>query len=174
MVLERYGDGIGEGTTLRSWSMAKSMLHAAVGMLVAEGALVLPAGAAWCVSDEGEALGPAGSIRAALRGLDARTQWVAICPVDVDPSAWRCVGELTRAVGDREAAKPRWGERRGHPVLVRRRVLAAAYAGEAAPPLRDVLRALGAQVAEVPVVDEAVLSDLDTPEALAAYLRGRR
>lgn len=41
VVLERYGDGIGEGTTLRSWSMAKSMLHAAVGMLVAEGALVL-------------------------------------------------------------------------------------------------------------------------------------
>lgn len=43
VVLERYGEGVDAGTTLRSWSMAKSMLHAAVGMLVAEGRLELDA-----------------------------------------------------------------------------------------------------------------------------------
>ena len=41
VVLERYGEGVGPTSTLRSWSMAKSMLHAAVGLLVAEGRLAL-------------------------------------------------------------------------------------------------------------------------------------
>jgi CubicO group peptidase (beta-lactamase class C family) len=36
VVHEHYGDGIAATTTLRSWSTAKSMLHAAVGMLVGE------------------------------------------------------------------------------------------------------------------------------------------
>lgn len=49
LVAERYGGSlehwdrphqpVGPGTRLRSWSMAKSMLHAVVGMLVAEGRL---------------------------------------------------------------------------------------------------------------------------------------
>ena len=39
IVLERYGEGIDVGSALRSWSMAKSMLHAAVGILVERGAL---------------------------------------------------------------------------------------------------------------------------------------
>lgn len=41
VVLERYGEGVDASTTLRSWSMAKSMLHACVGMLVDEGRLAL-------------------------------------------------------------------------------------------------------------------------------------
>ena len=43
VVLERYGDDIDASTTLRSWSMAKSLLHAVVGMLVDEGRLELDA-----------------------------------------------------------------------------------------------------------------------------------
>lgn len=39
IVLERYGDGVGPTTTLPVWSMAKSVLHAVVGMLVADGLL---------------------------------------------------------------------------------------------------------------------------------------
>ncbi len=43
LVLERYAPGKGAGDTFPSWSMAKSMLHAAVGVLVAEGRLALDA-----------------------------------------------------------------------------------------------------------------------------------
>lgn len=43
VVLERYGEDVDASTTLRSWSMAKSMLHAVVGMLVADGRLDLDA-----------------------------------------------------------------------------------------------------------------------------------
>lgn len=39
LVFERYADGNATDTTFPSWSMAKSMLHATVGMLVAEGRL---------------------------------------------------------------------------------------------------------------------------------------
>jgi CubicO group peptidase (beta-lactamase class C family) len=45
VVLERYGEGVDASTELRSWSMAKSVLHAAVGILVGQGALDPEAGA---------------------------------------------------------------------------------------------------------------------------------
>lgn len=41
LVLERYGDGHGANETYRSWSMAKSVLHALVGLLVRDGKLSL-------------------------------------------------------------------------------------------------------------------------------------
>jgi CubicO group peptidase (beta-lactamase class C family) len=37
IVVERYGPGIDATTTLPSWSMAKSLLHAVIGVLVGEG-----------------------------------------------------------------------------------------------------------------------------------------
>lgn len=43
LVLERYAPGKGPEDAFPSWSMAKSMLHAAVGVLVAEGRLALDA-----------------------------------------------------------------------------------------------------------------------------------
>ena len=43
LVVEQYGPGVEVATPLRSWSMAKSILHAAVGLLIAEGALELDA-----------------------------------------------------------------------------------------------------------------------------------
>ncbi len=46
LVFERYADGKGAGDTFPSWSMAKSMLHAVVGMLVGAGRLDLQAPAA--------------------------------------------------------------------------------------------------------------------------------
>ncbi|HSG88570.1 MAG TPA: serine hydrolase [Pseudomonadales bacterium] len=47
LVFEHYGAGVDADTTLQSWSMAKSMLHALTGMLVADGRLDpdAPAGA---------------------------------------------------------------------------------------------------------------------------------
>lgn len=125
-----------------------------------------PAGARWCVSREDPALGPAGSILAALRdGIDPDAT-VALSPVDLDPEAWRCLPDLSGALGDDVlAAKPLYDLRRGHPVLVRARALEPYLRGEA-PPLRELLRALGGRVVSVPVSLPAVLGDLDTPEDL--------
>jgi CubicO group peptidase (beta-lactamase class C family) len=41
LVLERYAEGVGPDTTLISWSVAKSVLHALIGILVRDGKLDL-------------------------------------------------------------------------------------------------------------------------------------
>jgi CubicO group peptidase (beta-lactamase class C family) len=46
VVLEHYADGVAPDTTLKSWSMAKSILHATVGILVSQGRLLPNAPAA--------------------------------------------------------------------------------------------------------------------------------
>lgn len=43
LVFERYADGFGEGSRFRSWSMAKSVTNAMVGLLVRDGKLALDA-----------------------------------------------------------------------------------------------------------------------------------
>ncbi|NNE73434.1 MAG: serine hydrolase [Acidimicrobiales bacterium] len=43
VIAERYAPGLDEGSSLISWSMAKSITHAAVGLLVADGRLTLDA-----------------------------------------------------------------------------------------------------------------------------------
>ena len=55
LVAEHYGDGVDHATTLPSWSMAKSILHAVVGILVGRGQLdpAAPAGfAPWAAPDD--------------------------------------------------------------------------------------------------------------------------
>ncbi len=133
----------------------------------------LPSRARWVFSREDDALGPAGSIIAALReGLDGASL-VALSPVDLDPDAWRCLVALSAALVDASvmAAKPRYEGRSGHPVLVRAPVL-APYVRREPSPLRDVLRALGAALVSVPVDVSAVPGDLDTPDDLKALARG--
>jgi len=45
LVVERYADGFGPDITCHSWSMAKSITHALVGLIVGDGALDIHAGA---------------------------------------------------------------------------------------------------------------------------------
>lgn len=132
----------------------------------------LPAGARWVFSREDEALGPAGSIVAALREGLCDASLIAVSPVDLDPDAWRCLGALSAVFedGSVRAAKPRYEGRSGHPVLVRAEVM-APYLRREARPLREVLRALGAGLVSVPVDVAAAPGDLDTPDDLVALSR---
>jgi len=115
--------------------------------------------------------GPAGSIAAAVRaGAFARERWVLITPVDLVPTRVETVAALLEAA-DRgvEAVRPLCDGRGGHPVLVRAEVLVQAYlVSGTPPPLRDVLRAIGAGCVQVPVDDPDIRADLDTPEAYRA------
>lgn len=132
----------------------------------------LPERATLRVSAEPDEHGAAGSIVAALRELAPERSWFAICPVDVDPDAWRALATLTDVVAHRDAARPAIDGLRGHPVLVHRSALAPYFAG-APTPLREHLRALGALVADVPVDVTATLSNMDTPAQLAAQRAAR-
>lgn len=86
---------------------------------------------------------------------------VLVTPVDALPAAAMTLAALEAALtADVEAAVPSFEGRRGHPVLLRRRVL-GVYAQGAGPPLRDVLSALGARRRIVEVPDPRVVTDLD-------------
>ena len=70
------------------------------------------------------------------------------------------------------AVAPVAGGRRGNPVLIARPLMAALGALTGDVGARALLDAAGEQVVEVPVADDAVLVDVDTPEALAAARAG--
>lgn len=121
------------------------------------------------VSSAPEAEGPAGSIAAAWSALSTGAvggvgEPVLVTPVDAVPARVETVAALLAALAaapDALAVKPTHDGRGGHPVLVRRSVL-ARYASPAPPPLRDVLRGLGARCLAIPGDDPAVVADLDT------------
>ena len=112
------------------------------------------------VSDEPEALGPAGSLRAALvAGAFVPEDRLLITPVDVLPASARLTHTLLGALDEHEAARPS----HGHPIALRASVLDPAFRADPAP-LRDVLSLLGDRCA---VVDVDGAEDFDTPEDLA-------
>ena len=96
IVVERYGPGIDETTPLGSWSMAKSITHALVGLLVAEGRLDPEARAAvpeW--RDPADPRHPI-TLRHLLRmtdGLDFNETYAI--PADGEEAAWsHCIDML--------------------------------------------------------------------------------
>jgi len=132
------------------------------------------------ISSAPDEAGPAGSIQAAVHHLGAvpgtpggaaADPLVLLTPVDCPPAKPATVQALLDAIGVRPelvAARPQHGPRRGHPVLLRLTALAPYGAGDP-PPLRDRLRELGDQVADVAVADPAVLLDVNRPADLAAW-----
>lgn len=132
----------------------------------------LPAGATHCISHEPDEHGAAGSLIAAMRSADSLAyEWFAVCPVDVAPDAWSALPSLVAARTDELLAlRPTHHERRGHPVLVHRALLAPYGTATATPtPLRELLRARADRVLDVAVTNESVLTDFDTPAQLEAH-----
>ena len=124
--------------------------------------------AALVVSAQEDALGPAGSLRAAaLAHPIADDDLVLVTPVDCMPVSLATVAKLHQAMPGHLAVKPRFGGRGGHPVLLRGALLQRYR--KATPPLREVLRSLAPkQLCEVPVDDPAVACDVDTASDLGA------
>lgn len=119
------------------------------------------------ISDEPDELGPAGSIRAAVRaGVLDDAEKVLVGPVDVPPIAPERLAPLISALDARDAAR----FERGHPIAIRADVLRHRYRVEA-PILRDVLSSLGDRCARVPGASGE--ADLDTPDDVVR-LTGRR
>lgn len=124
-------------------------------------------------SDMSDDLGPAGSIAFAAQRLGGAA-FVLITPVDTPPARADTAARLLERVriGDPPplAARPRYGGRSGHPVVLRAEAL-APYAGRTPPPLRDLLRALGSRCQDVEVDDPSVRLDLNTPADVMGVLR---
>src|SRR4029079_10794616 len=104
-------------------------------------------------SDMAEELGPAGSIAVGVQRV-GDAPFVLITPVDAPPARPDTTARLLERLQIGEppplAVRPRYGGRLGHPVLLRAEALAPYKhkMGAAPPPLRDLLRGLGARCAE--------------------------
>jgi nitroreductase len=132
------------------------------------GAAALPAaaGLATVTTGQGEMRD---SLLAGLRALSADCTEVVVCPVDhalVAADTFAAVAARVR--GDGAAiALPLFRGRPGHPIALRRAVL-AELEDPAVTMLRDVVRKDPARVGAVPTANPWVLADLDRPEDLRA------
>lgn len=124
------------------------------------------------ISSEPHEVGPAGSIRHALKMLGDHGDWLMIEPVDMPPSSAAIRKELLAGAlrsPDAEAVRPVYEGRRGHPVLVRRRALAPMLHEQPPPKLRDLLHALGDKVVDVDVPDVRAVTGFDVPEDVERF-----
>jgi CTP:molybdopterin cytidylyltransferase MocA len=117
------------------------------------------------ISHADDELGPAGSLAAAAEIVEGEPLML-VTPVDCPPVAEPTTRALLAAMDAPHvaAARPRHGDRRGHPVVLDPEVWRRYR--EVARPLRDVLRELGERVTEVAVDDPGVLRDIDRPSDL--------
>lgn len=158
---ERFRAAGGEGAKLLALLGGKTVLARTLDAVQASG---LP----WHLEDAGHP-GMGDSIAAAVRATPDAAGWL-ILPGDlplVQPATLR---RVAAALGKgMQAAQPHYGEERGHPVAFARDCFAALADLKGNQGAAPVLRALNAinSVAEVPVDDIGIVTDIDTPDALA-------
>jgi molybdenum cofactor cytidylyltransferase len=126
---------------------------------------VAPFGAR-CVENPDYRQGMFTSVLAGIKALSEQCGAFFIHPADIPLVRPQTVMRLTAALKETHAAiiYPTFCGRRGHPTLIQSRlktkILGKSYPGG----LRAFLKSHEAESLEVPVADEAVLLDLDTPE----------
>jgi molybdenum cofactor cytidylyltransferase len=120
--------------------------------------------------DPGE--GPITSLRIALAALDGSAEGVAYLPVDhpmVRTETVQTLLEVTRA--ERPAlAIPTYGGKRGHPAVFREPLFAELLDPELEGGAKTVVHRHLHEASLVPVDDEGVVLDIDTPQAFEAVL----
>lgn len=168
----------GEDRPLAIAHAEKRLQHGARRALVVVRKPVMLALLAWVkpgidlvVSDADDALGPAGSIAVAVPKLKDASM-IVLSPVDAPPASQEVVSALERELRNDPkilAARPSYGGRSGHPVVLRPDVL-DRYVDPKPPPLRDLLRDLGDAVVDVEVDDASVILDLNTPADVMGQL----
>lgn len=118
-----------------------------------------------CVENPDYAEGMFTSVLAGIRELPEHCRAFFIHPVDIPMVRWQTVRRLAEAGEDTSAVVlfPTFGGRRGHPTLIRSRLGPQILEWPGTGGLRSFLQEQDAESLELPVADEAVLLDLDTP-----------
>ncbi len=115
--------------------------------------------------------GLSASLRAGLDALPSGIDGVLVCLGDmplVDASAMRRLIDAFDPASGQDIVRPVHDGRPGNPVLWARRHWAAMRALEGDSGARALLRTRAEAVRPVPMDDDAVLRDFDTPASLAA------
>lgn len=137
----------------------------AVGAAVEAFAWTRPVRTVFCAD---HALGMSASLRCGLGALPADAAGAFIVLGDMPRIPVGLTDRLFDAIANgARAAAPSIDDRLGHPVLISR-ALFAAFSGDAGDGGGGrILRGLGDALARVPVTDDGVLTDVDTPADLA-------
>jgi molybdenum cofactor cytidylyltransferase len=117
------------------------------------------------------AQGLSSSLRAGIAALGGEVDGALVCLADmpwVRPAHFEALIAAFESSDARPICVPRFGGRRGNPVLWPARHFAAIAALRGDAGARTLLAARAAEVCEVPVADPGVTSDVDTPTQLAA------
>lgn len=110
------------------------------------------------------------SVRCGIRALPAGTDGFALWPVDHPLVTTRTVEGLVARFDSRGGLRivvPRYGERRGHPVLFPAATIPELLDAPEDEGARAVVRRDPARVEELVCDDPGVVADIDTPEAYA-------
>lgn len=118
-----------------------------------------------CVKNPDYAEGMFTSVLAGVRALSENSQAFFIHPVDIPLVRWQTVCQLAEASKDSSAAVvyPTFNGQRGHPTLIRSHLREQILEWPGTGGLRKFLQSYDDESLELPVADEAVLLDLDTP-----------
>src|SRR5436190_15864304 len=123
------------------------------------------------VHNPGYAEGLGTSLRAGIAAVPAQADGVVVCLGDMPQVDAALIDRLIAAIDpDKGAlvAVPTIGGKRGNPVVWSRRFFADLMAVEGDVGARHLIGRYGEAVVEVPVSDNAILADIDTPQALEA------
>lgn len=112
------------------------------------------------------------SLRAGLRALDPGTAAALVLPVDHPLVAPETIHAIIAASQDGAGAvvRPTHGGRPGHPTLFPAAVWPRLMDHALPRGARSVLEAEDVDVVDVPVLDEGVLADIDTPEQYERWI----
>lgn len=127
------------------------------------------------VRNPDHAQGLSTSVCAGIAALPAQAAGVVVLPGDMPLVQPQTIDRLIAAFADRpdaSAAVPTLAGRRGNPVLLSRQLFPVVTAQTGDVGARGLLDAAGEALIEVPIDDDSVAFDIDTPEALA-NLRAR-
>lgn len=129
------------------------------------------------IDNPGWPAGQLSSLRTALDSLEARDgpalQAILVALVDspyVRPDTVRTLVGRWRETGA-PIVRPAIGDRHGHPVIFGRATFEALRAAPLAEGAKAVIAAWQSQVVNVPVADQGVLKDIDTPADYDAAAR---
>jgi molybdenum cofactor cytidylyltransferase len=124
---------------------------------------------AWIVVNAAWPKGQLSSIHAAIRSLPAGgSEGILVCPVDHPLVSARLVADLVAAFDSsgKMIVLPKFGGRRGHPVIFHAALYAELLAAPAEVGARQVVWNHAAEVMEVETAEEGVILNLNDPESL--------
>lgn len=146
-------------------ALARILRVAAMPAIVVEGAHAVEAPGAAIVRNPRPERGRTGSLQLGLRA--ARASEVVVWPVDHPLATRATLDALLASPG--AWVVPTFAGRGGHPLVLRDVAISAVLSAPPQTPLREIPAMCGLEPTRVPVADEGILANLDTPEDAARW-----